>query len=285
MQRKLTAILALAAAAAVALALPLRASAQSAADDAWKFSLMPYLWLPGVNGTIKYGPPPAGGASANVGVDADKVLDAIDAAFMLEGEARKGRWLIGGDLIYMKLSTSKAGVRSVDFDPGTGPVNVTNATVNAGTNVKIEGSIFTLVGGYELLQKPQATAYAIGGLRYANMDVTTDWSLSATITGPAGSATFPASGSAAKSVDILDAIIGVRGRLRLGDSNWFVPYHLDVGAGDSELTYQAVLGIGHAWRWGDVMLSYRRLYYDQGSDKLLQEFDFSGLALGVNFRF
>jgi len=33
------------------------------------------------------------------------------------------------------------------------------------------------------------------------------------------------------------------------------------------------------------VLAYRHLSYDMGSDKLLQEVDFSGPALGVVFRF
>jgi hypothetical protein len=274
----------IAALAAVAFLLPLRASAQAAADK-WNFSLAPYLWLPGMSGTLKYGPPSAGSATANVSVDADKLLDALDFGLMLEGEARKGRWLIGADWIYMKLSGAKSGIRDVDFNPGPGLINVTAATVSGGADVEIKGTLFTLVGGYELLQQPHATLYAIGGLRYVGIEATTNWNLSATITGPAGSATFPASGSATKSENIVDAIIGVRGRFNLGDSNWFVPYHFDVGAGDSDQTYQAVLGIGHSFKWGEAFFSYRYLYYDMGGDKLLQKFDFSGPALGLNFRF
>ena len=44
-------------------------------------------------------------------------------------------------------------------------------------------------------------------------------------------------------------------------------------------------GIGYAFKWGEALLNYRHLYYDQGSDKLVQELEFSGPALGVRFRF
>jgi hypothetical protein len=269
--------------AGLALLAPLSAQAQAAADR-WEYSLMPYLWLPGMSGTLKYGPPSAGSATANVNADADKLLDALDFGLMLEGEARKGRWLIGADLIYLKLSSARSGIRDVDFNPGSGSVNVANTTINAGTDVTIKGTIFTLAGGYALLQEPHATVYGIGGLRYAGIEATTNWNLSGTIIGPGG-VTFAASGSATKSENIVDAIIGVRGRFRLGDGNWFVPYYLDVGTGDSDKTYQAVLGIGHAFKWGEALLSYRYLYYDMGGDKLLQKFDFSGPAVGLNFRF
>jgi hypothetical protein len=269
--------------AATALLLPLRASAQ-AASDKWNFSLAPYLWLPGISGTLNYGPPSAGGATPKVSVDADKILEAFDFGLMLEGEARKGRWLIGADLIYIKLSGANSGIREVDFSGPGGQVTVANS-VSGGADVKLESTVFTLVGGYALLQEPHATLYAIGGLRYVGIDATTSWNLSGTITGPLGSTAFARSGSATKSENIVDGIIGVRGRFNLGGSNWFVPYHLDIGAGDSEKTYQAVLGVGHSFKWGEAYLSYRYLYYDMGSDKLLRDFAFSGPALGLNFRF
>jgi hypothetical protein len=285
MHRTISRLALIATLAASALLLPLRASAQAAADK-WNFSLAPYLWLPGIKGTLNYGPPSAGGATPNVSVDADKLLDAFDFGFMLEGEARKGRWLIGADAMYMKLSGAKSGIRSVDFNPGPGPINISNTTLSGGADVELKNTLFTLVGGYELLQQPRATLYAIGGLRYVGIEATTNWNLSAAITGPAGSGqTFTRTGSVTKSENIVDAIIGVRGRINLGGSNWFVPYHLDVGAGDSDQTYQAVLGIAHSFKWGDAYLSYRYLYYDMGSDKLLRDFAFSGPALGLNFRF
>lgn len=41
-----------------------------------------------------------------------------------------------------------------------------------------------------------------------------------------------------------DAIVGVRGSYRFGDTGrWRVPYYADVGAGDSDLTWQAMTGL------------------------------------------
>jgi hypothetical protein len=65
----------LAAALAAALLAPQHAPAQAPADK-WTFSVMPYLWLPSLDGELRYGPPPAGGASANVSVDASTLLGA-----------------------------------------------------------------------------------------------------------------------------------------------------------------------------------------------------------------
>ena len=50
---------------ATLLAMPLHSAAQ-APTDRWTFSLQPYVWLPGLDAQLRYGPPPAGGSGANV---------------------------------------------------------------------------------------------------------------------------------------------------------------------------------------------------------------------------
>ena len=68
-------------------------------------------------------------------------------------------------------------------------------------------------------------------------------------------------------------------------SPWYSPYYLDIGTGSSNLTWQGLFGIAYAFKWGDVVFAYRNLYYDQSNDELLQNFRFSGPALGATFRF
>jgi hypothetical protein len=86
------------------------------------------------------------------------------------------------------------------------------------------------------------------------------------------------------SEDLWDGIIGVKGRLSLNES-WFMPYYADVGTGDTDLTWLVSGGIGYAFNWGDVILEYRHLEYDQGDDELIQDLAFSGGMLGVAFHF
>jgi hypothetical protein len=277
-------LLAAALASVLGLLVPVLASAQPAAER-WTFSVMPYLWLPGVDGALRYGPPSAGGATPSVSVDADTVLGSLDFAFMLSAEARKGRWLVATDVIRLDLSSDSSTVRSIDFNPGSGPVNIASTALDTGTQTELKGTVWSLVGGYAAVQSPRATLDVIGGFRYFELKATSNWQLSATVTAPGGAQTFARAGSVTKSDDLWDAIVGVRGRVSLGEGRWFMPYHLDAGAGDSSLTWQSVLGVGHAFKWGDVIFAYRYLSYEQGGNKLIENLSFTGFGLGVNFRF
>ncbi|MCC6609070.1 MAG: hypothetical protein IT515_05270 [Burkholderiales bacterium] len=273
-----------AALAASALLAPLSASAQ-APSDRWTFSVMPYLWLPSVDGKLRYGPPAVGSATANVSIDASNLLDNLAFALMINGEARKDRWLIFTDLIYLDFSKSGSTVHSVDFNPGPGPVNIFTSTLNAGTESSLRGDLWTLVGGYAAIQEPRASLDVIGGFRYLHLNADTDWRLTVDVTGPAGTRPFSRVGSVGKSDDVWAAIVGAKGRAKLGASDWFVNYYADLGGASDLFTWQGAAGIGYAFKWGDIVFDYRYLYYRQSGGKLIDDMSFGGFALGANFRF
>jgi hypothetical protein len=246
------------------------------------------LWLPAVDGKLRFGPPPLNGGSANVELDAGNYLDSLEFAAMISGIARKGRWSIGTDLIYLNFSNTDSKVKSVDLNPGSGPVNVSTSSLNAGASADLKGTVWTVAGGYALVQEPKANLEVLGGFRYLGLDVDSNWQLTTTVTGtgPLGNtATFGRSGSADKRENIWAGIVGARGRFNFGESDWFANAYVDVGGGSSVFTWQGVAGIGYAFKWGDVILDYRYLYYSQDDDKLIDNLSFGGLALGANFRF
>jgi len=123
------------------------------------------------------------------------------------------------------------------------------------------------------------------GVRLFSIDVSTSWNLTAEITTPNGQELLAAQGSIGSDTDLWDGIVGVRGHIGLGDGKWSVPYHFDVGAGSSDLTWNAVAGLSRTFGWGDLVLVYRHLQYDEDSNGLLQDFSFSGPAFGAIFRF
>lgn len=173
------------------------------------------------------------------------------------------------------------------MNPGSGPINISTSSLDAGAKADIKGLVWQIVGGYGLVQQPKASLDVLGGVRYLGLDARTKWNLRAdvTSTGPSGAtATFLRSGSADKSEDVWAGIIGARGRLNFGESNWFGNAYVDVGGG-SAFTWQGIAGVGYAFKWGDVVLDYRYLNYSQDDGKLLDHMSFGGLALGANFRF
>ena len=88
-----------------------------------------------------------------------------------------------------------------------------------------------------------------------------------------------------KSDSIWAGIVGAKGRVKLGEGNWFADYYADVGGGSDTFTWQGVAGVGDASRWGEIIFDYRYLYYSQSGDKLIDNISFGGFALGANFRF
>lgn len=275
--------------AGLTLLAPLGASASSP-DEGWTYSLVPYLWLPSLDAELNTPVSPSGGSSsdtANVSVDDSDILGNLDAGFMLTGTASKGRWIIGTDVMYVGLSSDHGVLKSVDLNLGSGPINVATASVSGDVNVELDAWVWTMLGGYALVQQPRASLAILGGFRYLGMEVETNWNLAADITGtgPGGAtATLARSGSSKISEDYWTAIVALGGRVALGESNWYANGYVDVGSGSSVFTWQGAAGIGYAFGWGDVVLDYRYLYYSQ-DDEAIDNLSLGGLALGAVFRF
>jgi hypothetical protein len=83
---------------------------------------------------------------------------------------------------------------------------------------------------------------------------------------------------------VWDAVIGVRGYLNL-DDKWYLPYHLDIGTGQSDLTWQASAGLAYRFDWGDVSLQYRHIDWQFDSSSRLDNMNFSGPLLAAKFQF
>ena len=148
-------------------------------------------------------------------------------------------------------------MQSVDLNPGPGRINVSTAGLDTRTQTDLEGWVWTLVGGYAAIQEPRASLDVLGGFRYLNLDAKASWQLNTTVTGtgPGGAtATFAQQGSAAKSEDLWAAIVGAKGRAKLGASEWFVNYYTDIGGGSSAFTLAG--GGGH---WVRLQMGRHRL--------------------------
>ena len=120
----------LASASAIAVVSPLIAgdlAAQTvpATEPGWSFAVTPYVWVPWVEGKFSYNVPERTGvAGARVNMDAINLLESLNFAVSIAGEARNGRFSILTDLIYLDFGKSSSAVRSVDFvQAGRNPVS------------------------------------------------------------------------------------------------------------------------------------------------------------------
>lgn len=235
--------------------------------DKWQYEFTLYLWLPGIDGNLKYNLPGDGGSV--LPIDASKVLDSLNMAFMGAFETRYNKWSFATDIIYMDLSNGKNTELILGQDPGV-PLDVY-------ADLSLTGWVITGIAGYDVVQTDRVRLAVIGGVRYFTLDADANISLSGP--GPLDPQT-----SLSKSTDLWDGIIGVRGAFMLNE-HWYLPYYADIGTGDSDLTWQFFGGIGYMFNWGDIKLGYRYLKYDQDDDEFLQDFEFYGPLLGVGFRF
>ena len=269
-------------------ALAVSAARGEDSSNAWQFQLTPYLWLPTIDGALNYVPAPGTGGSPDFEVGPTDWLNVLNFGLLLNGNARKGRFSISADVVYLSM-TKNGKTRLVSVEGNIAgsemPIPV-DADITLNSRTDLDGLTWMLTTGYTLQRTETSLFDVFAGVRYFGLDAATSWELAAAITTPGGTELLPAQGDIVNDIKIWDGIVGVRGHFGLGASKkWSVPYSFDVGAGSSDLTWNAVAGLARSFGWGDLMFVYRHLEYDQDSDGLVQEFSFSGPALGVRFRF
>jgi hypothetical protein len=119
----------------------------ASARDSWHVGLSPYLWFAGVHGTV-------GALGHETGVNASfgDIFSYFNIGLMGEVEARKKRFLLATDIMWMRLSDEKAlpinevGIQSVD--------------------AKMKQFLLTPIVGYRVVDKKIIKVDATVGLRY-----------------------------------------------------------------------------------------------------------------------
>lgn len=268
------------ASAALALACAALAPAAAAQDltaGDWKFRAQIYGWFPTLSSETTF---PAASGGGSTSLDAGDYLDNLRFVFMGTLEARKGKLGLLTDYIYLDFDAEKGATRNLSFTGPLGGVSIP-ADAYAGVNLRLRGWAWGLAGTYALVEKPTYEMQLLGGLRYLKIDTTVDWAFQGNV---ASLPQFARSGAATVKDEVWDAIIGAKGLWRFGDGRWFVPYYVDVGTGQSDLTWQAMGGIGYSFSWGEVIGAYRHLDYRFGQDSGMKALSFSGPAIAVGFR-
>jgi hypothetical protein len=238
-------------------------------SDAWRFEVTPYVWTPSVTSTLSYNDRYINTAY----LSSSNVLGDLKSGGMITAEAHYGNWGIFGDIV-------SATLQDTGSSPVTIPYNGQQIPGNLSNKVTLQQNMITGAATYTLLRNQNAYVDGLVGVRVITATATAALDLSA----------YGQSRSSvdSKSISTTDPIIGLKGRYRIADSTWYVPFYGDVGSGGgtTNITWQGILGVGKTFeKWIDASLSYRYMYYDMKGDGLLQKTTFKGPQLAVTFKF
>ena len=115
--------------------------------DGWHFTASPYLWFPGMHGTVG-----AFGHDVGVHASAGDLLSHFRFGLMGAATAQHKRLLLTGDLMWVRLGDTKA----VPF-PNLGAVSA---------DVKVSQIIWTSKVGMRLIDAKKFKADAVAGIRF-----------------------------------------------------------------------------------------------------------------------
>lgn len=256
---------------AMVLAAPARAQI---VEDKWTFQAILYGFFPDIGGSTRF-PERTGGSSINV--DNDQILSSLNFTFMGTIEARKGRWGLFSDLIYLDVSGDKNGTRDFSITGHQIP-----ASLSSNLDLGIKGTVWTIAGEYLAINDASTTLYVLGGARMLDVKETLSYSLTADVgpfSGPGRS------GTSEVKQTYWDAVVGVKGRYSFGNRReWSLPFYADVGTGESDLTWQVFGGVGYQFSsWGSVLGGWRYLDYKFKSGSNIESLNFNGPMIGVAF--
>jgi hypothetical protein len=222
---------------------------------AGELNFTPYVWIPGINGSMG-----TGGGDSGLG---DRVTVDFSPEFRIGGAManfswREQRFTAFGDWTY-------ANVRATSPSPF--------GALYSEVQGQIIGNIVQLFSGYTVLEGNGMTLDAfVGGRGYGltgRLDLT------------AGAA--PEAKLSSNSV-WFDACTGLRFNALVA-KHWIAHLRGDVGAGGSNITYQWYAATGYQFGWGALLAGWRYLYIDKGEGSLQMKLSLSGPVLGVNFQF
>lgn len=210
----------------------------------WEFGAEIYLWGASINGTTGTGSP--------VSIDFNDILDNLKMAGMGTFTARHDKWTFLTDVIYMDVN--KKGL-----DLPIGP-----ATLNS---LGMKSWIVQPAVSYALYETDVDRFEVLVGARYISIETPISFNLL----------------NVSPSDKAWNGIVGVRGTHDFTDK-WMGTYHLDIGAGDSDLTWQGVAGLAYKFDTYAIHAGYRYLDWDHGG-KAFDDLNLGGVFAGVRFTF
>lgn len=223
----------------------------------WTFTAAPYLWASGLKGNVGVlGTPPQ-----SVDLSFGDIVENLDVGFMGVDEARRGRFLIGADVFYARLSDSI----------GT-PVGVAAGSIDA----TVKTFMGTLVVGYDLAPEDSVDLDLIGGARFWSVD-----NNFAFVGGALGGR------SVSDGDEWVDPVVGLKFRAAINDRLSFAGWVMAGGFGVGSDSMWDIMG-GVGYRVSDrvsLYAGYRAAGVDYAKNGFAYDVTQRGPVFGGVFRF
>jgi hypothetical protein len=236
-------------------------------DNEWDFRIEPYLWIPSLDGTVGIR-----GRTTDIDFSLSDLLGStsnpnesydVKMLFAMQGEARKGRWGIVADAVYVDLDVT-----------GSRPT-----PRHLSANVDFTELLGNLIATYRVAESSGSFLDLYAGARVN--------SLSLDVNARADLINFPLqpSYSASNSETWVDPIIGLRGQWGITEKV-FLAGKADIGGFgvSSDLLWSAQATVGYQFTdyfSTEIGYSYYDTDYEDGG--LTYDMAMGGLFIGFNF--
>ena len=242
---------------------PQPVQAGDATPGDWQFSGDFYMWAPAIKGETAQG--------GDIDISFNDIIDNLDLTFMAGMAARKGKFTLLVDVIYLDLEDSS------DYTLVRGPLGFSSLSV---TNLDMTAWVVTPAAAYNVFDNDRIEINVLAGARYLYLKTDVDL----VEQGPFATRRFSPSGSGS----VWDGIVGARGNVKLNE-HWNIPFHFDVGTGDTDMSWQAFGGIKYSFSRLDLVAGYRHLEWDFDDNdtggELFDDLNISGPVLGLRYNF
>lgn len=245
-------------------------------DGQWHFDATLYGWVPFIYTTVNL-PAIVGGGTKTYETQPSQYLKYVKMGALLDGAIQKGDWGLWTDFVFLNLGTTVTHTRQIGLPGGLDP----GLAVDRQIDLALRAAIWTIAPSYTVVHNNVGNLDVIAGLRYSSFRVSFAYNFSL-VSPPVGDVL---GGGFWPTRDSTDGIIGAKGRLNLSsDGRWYLPYLLDVGDGNKNWQWEAFLGGGYHFNWGDITLGVRNLTYRTTDNQVLgNKFRFTGPILGATF--
>jgi hypothetical protein len=232
--------------------------AETSSGQEWSFSVTPYVWLSGLEGSVATLP---GLPPADIQLGFDEILEDLDFGFFVTGDARKDRFVVAYDLNYVR-TTSSSSLRGLFF---------------SSAELESENFVASLGAGYRVVNEDDRSLDVLVGFRAWIVD--TDLTLAAGALRPATRISHDESW--------VDPMISIRGVASISPKWAFALSGTVGGFGVGADLDWGVFG-GLTYQIGDssaLVIGYRHLSVDYENDGFLFDVEQTGPILGLKFRF